>query len=306
MITQVISASDLKKVIRGVVKDNEPMSMHTTYGVGGPADVYVEPADGDDLAVLLEWLRSHDLPWFVFGGGANLLVADKGIRGVVIHMGKAFSRLNVSGDRLNAGAGAVLAKVILAAAEAGLSGLEFATAVPGSVGGAIVMNGGTHLGRVGGCVEYVNVVTDEGKHLIMTQEDLQFDYRWSVLQTDKTKIVTDVTFQLKPSSKADVMRIVEQLRQRRAVTQPTLGRSAGCMFKNPPGDKTSGWLIEDAGLKGARIGDALVSDRHANFILNVGNATAKDIRQLAEDVRETIIEKFDIELEFEVRVVGDW
>lgn len=306
MISQTALITDVRQIVRGAVREHEPMSLHTTYGIGGPADIFVEPADGDDLAALVRWTHDRGLPWFAFGGGANLLVSDKGVRGIVIHLGKPFAFVKIEGTHLTAGAGSILAKVIQAAADAGLSGLEFATAVPGSVGGAIVMNGGTHLGRVGDVVEYVNVVNSSGDRLVMNKEDLQFDYRWSVLQTDKSKIVVDVTFELKPTSRVEVMKVVEHLRKRRATTQPTLGRSAGCMFKNPLGDRTSGGLIDDAGLKGARVGDAVVSDRHANFILNSGNATAADIKALADKVRAAVLDKFGVELEFEVRVVGDW
>jgi UDP-N-acetylmuramate dehydrogenase len=306
MITQIALGADVRKFVRGIVKDNEMMSLHTTYGVGGPADTYVEPADADDLAELVAWATRNNVSWLVFGGGANLLVSDSGIRGLVIHLGRTFSKIRVEGERVIAGAGAILQKVIQASADAGLSGLEFATAVPGTVGGAIVMNAGTHLGRVGDVVESVEVVTDAGERLVLGRDAFEFDYRWSNLQVDKTKIVTEVTFGLKRSSKPEVMRVVEHLRQRRAQTQPTLGRSAGCMFKNPPGDKTCGWLIDEAGLKGTRIGDAMVSDRHANFILNVGSATASDLRAVADTVRGRIKEIYGIELEFEVRIVGDW
>ncbi len=306
MITQVARAVDIKQFLRGVVKENEMMSLHTTYGVGGPADVYVEPADADDVAELMAWATRNEIPWIVFGGGANLLVSDKGIRGLVIHLGRAFAKIRVEENQMIAGAGAILQKVIQASADAGLSGLEFATAVPGTVGGAIVMNGGTHLGRVGDVVESVEIVTGTGEKVLFSREDLEFDYRWSMLQTDKTKIVTEATFGLKRSSKLAVMRIVEQLRQRRAQTQPTLGRSAGCMFKNPPGDRTAGWLIDEAGLKGTRIGDAMVSDRHANFIINVGSSSATQLKAVADLVHAKIKEVYDIDLEFEVRIVGDW
>ena len=299
-------ADQIRRFCRGIVHADEPMSVHTTFGIGGPADVYIEPADADDLSAVIAWVYQRTVPWFVFGGGANLLVSDRGIRGLAIRMGKPFSFIKVEGSRVIAGAGAVLAKVIAAAADAGLTGLEYATAVPGTVGGAIVMNAGTHLGRVGDAVERVSVVTNEGSLCDLSPDQLDFSYRWSGLQADKSKIVVEVAFGLRPGERSQIVQVIEQLKHRRAVTQPTEGRSAGCIFKNPEGPHTAGWMIDHSGLKGQRIGDAVVSDTHANFILNVGQATAADVRALAERVRGAVKAEYGAELDYEVRLVGEW
>jgi UDP-N-acetylmuramate dehydrogenase len=298
-------AEDIRKTVRGIVKPNEPMAKHTTFGIGGPADVYIEPADADDLAAVITWANANQVPWFVFGDGANLLVSDKGIRGIVIRTGKPFMKAKFDGDRVTVGSGAKLDKIVSLTVNAGLGGLENAAGIPGTIGGAIVMNAGTYRGQIGDVVEIVRVVTCEGKQLDMTPDDLQFKYRWSVFQTDKSKIIVESVLKLVPGNKEELVRTAENIRRRRNVNLPTVGRSAGCVFKNPDGH-SAGQLIDEAGLKGTRCGDALVADKHANFILNMGNASAADVHTLAEQVRTTIKQKFDIDLNYEVRIVGDW
>jgi UDP-N-acetylmuramate dehydrogenase len=305
-VTRDHIADEIRSLSRGIVKTDEPMSMHTTFAIGGPADVYVEPADADDLAAIIAWTHKESVPWFILGGGANLLVSDKGIRGIVIRLGKPFSYTRIEGERVTAGASANLAKMIITAAEAGLTGLECATAVPGTVGGAIVMNAGTHMGRVGDVVESVRIVTAEGERRDLVREELGFSYRQSLLQVDKTKIIVEVSFGLKKGDRAEIVRMVGHLRHRRSVSQPAEKRSAGCVFKNPEGPHSAGWMIDQSGLMGTRVGDAVVSDKHANFILNVGNASAADVRTLAENVRGTVKANYDVDLEYEVRIVGDW
>jgi UDP-N-acetylmuramate dehydrogenase len=299
-------AEGLRRITRGIVKSAEPMSRHTSFGIGGPAAVYVEPADGDDLAVLVGWANGHQVPWWVFGDGANVLVSDKGIRGLAIRMGRPFRKIRVDGQRMVAGSGAKLDKVVSAAVAAGLSGLEQAAGIPGTVGGAIVMNAGTYRGQVGDAVERVSVVTSDGERRQLYLEDLQFRYRWSIFQADQTKIIVEAAFHLAPGDREELVRTAELVRRRRSVNLPAEGRSAGCIFKNPTGDQSAGQLIDQAGLKGARVGGAVVSDKHANFILNMGSATAADVRALAEKVRETVKAKSGIALEYEVRIVGDW
>jgi UDP-N-acetylmuramate dehydrogenase len=296
---------ELKSVVRGIIKTDEPMGRHTTIGVGGPADIYIEPNDEEDLSKILAWTYEREVPLFVLGDGANLLVSDKGIRGVVVRMGRPFSYIKVDGELVIAGAGAKLAKVIDAAVKEGLAGLEVATAIPGTVGGALVMNAGTHLGDIGPAVESVRALKRDGSLWVMSRGDMHFSYRHSVLQDDKSLFVTQATFHLCPGNKQDLVRTVESLRHRRTTTQPTIGRSAGCMFKNPEGDK-AGRMIDELGFKGKMRGDAMVSDRHANFVMNMGNATASDIRGLAEEVRQAVKDRYGVELEYEVRVVGDW
>lgn len=298
------SIEEIRQIVRGTVKLNEPMSKHTTFGIGGPADVYIEPADANDLAGVMAWINEQRLPWFVFGDGANLLVADKGVRGAVIRMGKPFTKVKIDGERVIVGSGAKLDKVVTLTTEAGLGGLEPAAAIPGSVGGAIVMNAGTYRGQIGDVVERVSVVTSDGRQVDLTPENLQFRYRWSVFQGDKSMIIVEAVLHMKPGDRDELMRTAEFVRHRRNTNLPG-GRSAGCVFKNPDG-RSAGQLIDEAGLKGACIGDAVVADKHGNFILNTGHATAAEVRELAEKVRGIIKEKFDINLIYEVRIVGDW
>lgn len=296
---------ELRAVVRGIVKFDEPMAKHTTFGIGGPADVYVEPAGADDLASVMAWVNKNRMPWFVLGDGANLLVADKGMRGVVIRMGKPFMNVGIDGERVTVGSGAKLDRLVTMTVEAGLAGIENIAGIPGTVGGAIVMNAGTYRGEIGDVIELVRVVTDEGEQLELMPDELDFRYRWSVFQADKSKIITEAALKLRPGDKAELTAAAENIRARRNVNLPTNGRSAGCMFKNPDGH-SAGRLIDQAGLKGSSIGDAVVADKHANFILNVGNAAAADVRTLAEQVREKVKGQFNIDLNYEVRIVGDW
>lgn len=300
-----LSADELRGFVRGIIKENEPMSLHTTYGIGGPADVYVEPADEEDLATLFKWVNENKIPHLILGGGANLLVSDAGVRGIVIQLGRPFSTWKIEGERLTAGAGALLVKVIDASVQAGLKGLEVATGVPGTVGGAVIMNAGTHRGWVGDVIENVRVIRSDGSFQLLAKEDLDFSYKHSALQGDATRIITKVTFKLEPGDKEHLVRTVQMLKRRRNDSQPTVGKSCGCVFKNPEGG-SAGLLIDEARLKGKRRGDAVISDVHANFILNMGNATASDIRSLAEEVRDIVQEKHGVKLEYEVRIVGDW
>ncbi|MBI2843740.1 MAG: UDP-N-acetylmuramate dehydrogenase [Armatimonadetes bacterium] len=297
-------ASDLRKAIRGVVKADEPMSKHTTFKIGGPADVFVDPADADDLAAVVSWANRHDVPWLAFGAGANMLVSDRGIRGILIKMGRPFQRIELEGERLYVGSGANLDKVVSVTTEAGLAGLEYAAAIPGTVGGAIVMNAGTYRGQIGDVIETVSVVTSEGERRDLSPEDSQFRYRWSVFQVDRSRIIVSAIMRLRPGDRDELVRTAEGIRRKRATNLPS-GPSAGCVFKNPEG-QSAGQLIDQAGLKGTRVGDAVVADKHGNFIVNEGKATASDVKALADLVRQAIREKFGVELEFEVRIVGDW
>ncbi|HOK55656.1 MAG TPA: UDP-N-acetylmuramate dehydrogenase, partial [Armatimonadota bacterium] len=211
----------------------------------------------------------------------------------------------IDGEKVIVGSAAKLDKVVSATVDAGLAGLESTAGIPGTIGGAIVMNAGTYRGQIGDVTEKVCVVTTDGVQLEMTPENLQFRYRWSVFQEDKNIIIVEAYLGLKPGNKEELVRTMEYIRHRRNMNLPTVGRSAGCMFKNPDG-YSAGQLIDEAGLKATSIGDAVVADKHANFILNIGKASATEVKELAERVRGTIKGKFDIDLEYEVRIIGDW
>jgi UDP-N-acetylmuramate dehydrogenase len=297
-------ADALRSLISGRVVLDEPMSAHTTLGVGGPADVYAEVMTTDDLAALMGYVNSNGVPWMVLGGGANLLVSDKGIRGVVIAPKGEFERISADGTRVTSGAAATISAVADFAAQHDLCGLEGVGTVPGTVGGAIVMNAGTHRGYIDKVVESVAIVTETGVREVFSREDCGFTYRGSRFQTDRSLIIASVVFKLIPGDGTAARRELDQVRQHRADTQPK-GRSAGCFFKNAP-NQSAGKLIESAGGMGMREGGAVVSDIHANFIINENNATASDLRTLAERVRQLVRDRHDIELEYEVRMVGEW
>lgn len=294
---------DLGKIASRVVED-EPMAGHTTLGVGGPADYFVEVADENELSGLMKYVSANGIPWMILGDGANLLVSDKGIRGVVIRMGQGLERIAVEGNVITAGSAARISRVADVAAKHGLSGLEGVGTVPGSVGGAVVMNAGTHRGYIDEATESVGVVTESGEKRTLSREDCGFTYRNSRFQGDRSLIITSAAFSLSPGDGKAIEEHLESVRRHRAQTQPQ-GKSAGCFFKNPP-NASAGKLIEAAGGKGLREGGAEVSPIHANFVMNTGDATASDLRNLAERVRALVREKHGIELEYEVRLVGEW
>lgn len=279
------------------------MSAHTTLGVGGPADVFAEVTTEDDLAAVMAYVSSNSVPWMILGGGANLLVSDKGIRGVVVFLQGDFLRIALDSPRITSGSAATISEVADFAAGHDLCGLEGVGTVPGTVGGAIVMNAGTHRGYIDTVVESVTIVTETGQRQLLSKEDCGFTYRGSRFQHDRSLIIASVTFALTPGDGSAARAEIDAIRRHRAETQPK-GRSAGCFFKNP--GQSAGKLIQLAGGMGMREGGAVVSDVHANFIINANNATASDLRTLAERVRELVRDKHNIELEYEVRMVGEW
>ena len=297
-------AQELRGLIKGIVRADEPMAKHTSFVVGGPADIYAEPADIEDISTLLNQANRLGLPWAAIGDGQNLLVADRGIRGFVIRLGKPMSYIRVDGVRVVAGAGAKLTKAMDAAVRHSLAGLEGCTGVPGTVGGAIVMNAGTRYGYVGDVTKSVTIVEGDGSVRVLTPDEVEFGYRSSGLQ-GKRLIVAEAEFELRPGDKEELVSIVERLRRRRTMTQPSAVKSAGCVFRNP-GEEHASQLIDEAGAKGLRIGDAEVSDKHANYLINTGNATAEQIRALGERVRQMVRDRFGILLEYEVKMIGDW
>jgi UDP-N-acetylmuramate dehydrogenase len=297
-------AQDLRGLIKGIVRADEPMAKHTSFAIGGPADIFTEPADTEDISTLLHQADRLGLPWTAIGDGQNLLVADRGIRGIVIRLGKPMSYIKVDGVRVIAGAGAKLTKAMDAAIRHSLAGLEGCTGVPGTVGGAIVMNAGTRYGYVGDVTKSVTVVDGDGTIRTMTPAEVGFDYRSSGL-LGKRLIVAEAEFDLRPGNREELVSTVERLRRRRAMTQPSAVKSAGCVFRNP-GEEHASRLIDEAGAKGLRIGDAEVSEKHANYLINAGNATARQIRDLGERVRQLVQERFGILLEYEVKMIGDW
>lgn len=280
------------------------MSEHTTFRVGGPAEVFVTVGNRDQLGKVVRYLNLAGWPFFLLGNGSNLLVGDKGYRGVVIRLGGEFDSVRIQGSRVTAGAAASLAKVARAAMENGLSGLEFASGIPGSVGGGVRMNAGAYGGELAQFVESVQVMAKDGSLMELDNETMEFGYRKSVLK-DRPYVVLEVTMALQEGKQEEILARMNELAVRRREKQPLEYASAGSTFKRPEGNY-AGKLIMDAGLRGARIGGARVSDKHCGFVINDGTATAADIAELIGEISETVKEKFGVRLEPEVIFLGDF
>ncbi len=296
-------AEVLKQKMPGHVYCAEPMKKHTSFKIGGPADILVQPQDADGLSQALAAARDYEVPVTILGNGSNVLVRDKGIRGLVIQLGNALKSFRQEGERLYFGAGYSLALASRKAWECGLSGMEFAVGIPGSIGGAVYMNAGAYNGEMKCVVESVRVMDMNGNTAELTAEDLQFGYRKTSLQ-QSGYIITEVCLKMQPGNKDDIKAMMDDFSSRRISKQPLEMPSAGSMFKRPPG-YFAGTLIEQAGLKGYTVGGAQVSTKHAGFVVNCGNATAADVLQLIADVRRIIMEKAGVELHPEVLVIGE-
>lgn len=279
------------------------MSLHTTFHIGGPADAYVEVRSLDALRRLFSFARERVIPVSLLGRGSNLLVLDGGVRGIVLRLRGEFEEIEfLEGARVRAGAGALLPALAAACAEKGLAGAETLAGVPGTLGGALVMNAGTREGEIGPLVRAVRCFDLERlEERWIPAADIRFEYRRSSLDR---RVLLGAELGLKPGNKVDILARVRGLQQRRRKTQPIHTRNVGSTFKNPPG-RFVAELIEEAGLKGMRCGGARVSEKHANFFENAGNATARDVLELVERVRAAVRERFGVELELEMKVVGE-
>ena len=286
-----------------VIRTEEPMSKHTTFRIGGAAEVFAAP-DARELPQLLAMAKGADVPVTVIGNGSNLLVGDRGIAGLVIEIGERMSEVRIEGTTLVAGAGALLSKAAQTAAAAGLGGLEFAAGIPGSVGGAVVMNAGAYGGEMKDVLQSVKVLTEEGELLILTTEELELGYRHSCVP-ERKYIVVEATMELAAKPEEEIRAYMAELRAKRVEKQPLEYPSAGSTFKRPEG-YFAGKLIMDAGLRGYTVGGAQVSEKHCGFVINKGGATAADVRQLMQDVHDRVKEQFDVELEPEVKMIGSF
>ena len=297
------------------VKFDEPMSRHTYFRIGGPADAFVIPQRRKDLIDLVVWAGRLQQPYIVIGDGTNLLVGDGGIRGLVIVLTKCLNKISRldSGDDaaiISAMAGARLQALCKFSIQSGLEGMSFAIGIPGTVGGGILMNAGTAAGSMEDVIDSIEVLLPDGELLKLERRQLVFRYRDLSLKNmvpkdalEKTIILTG-QFQLRPADARSLKIEAREMWEQRKMTQPSHYASAGCFFKNPASGKTAGELIELAGLKGKKVGGAEVSSKHANFIINNDNATAADVLALMEIVQKTVLQTFNIELEPEVKIVG--
>lgn len=281
----------------------EPMSRHTTFRAGGPADLLVQPK-AEQIAPILEVCRNEEIPWTVIGNGSNLLVGDGGIRGVVLEIGKQMSDVVIEGTVITAGAGAMLSSIASRAAAAELTGMEFASGIPGSLGGAVVMNAGAYGGEMKDILQKVTVLTPDGTVQTLSVKELELSYRHSIIP-EKGYLVISAVLKLQAGNADEIQSIMDDLKEKRVSKQPLEYPSAGSTFKRPEG-YFAGKLIQDAGLRGFRVGGAQVSEKHCGFIINRDQATSTDICQLMQQVSEIVYEKFGVRLEPEVKKIGEF
>ncbi|MBQ8199272.1 MAG: UDP-N-acetylmuramate dehydrogenase [Lachnospiraceae bacterium] len=283
---------------------NEPMDKHTTFRVGGEADALVCVTDSEMLQKIVSYMAKVSQEFFILGKGSNLLVSDKGYRGVILDMSKGFTDVRVEGNTIIAQAGASLPQVAVLAAEHGLSGLEFAAGIPGTIGGAVVMNAGAYDGEMKQVVKKVTVLNQTGEEMELDNATMEFGYRTSIIK-NRPFVVQEVVFELEPGDPEEIKKKGAEFNQRRRDKQPLEFPSAGSTFKRPEG-YFAGKLIMDAGLRGYRIGGAQVSEKHCGFVINVGNASASDIYDLMDEVSEKVYEQFGVKLEPEVVRLGQF
>jgi len=285
-----------------IVKENEPLSNYSHTQTGGPADLLFFPATLEETRAVINWTRRESYPLTILGNASNLIVRDGGIRGVTVILTE-LKNITVKKNRLVVESGAPIIEVSQVALENNLTGLEFACGIPGSTGGAVYMNAGAYEGEVKDVIEKVTILTLDGEIIEVPNEDMEFSYRHSKLQ-ETQDIVLDVTFKLKAGNPEKIKERMDELTFLRTSKQPLEYPSCGSVFKRPTGHFT-GKLIQDAGLQGLTWGGAQVSKKHAGFIVNIDGATATDYIELIEHIQEVILEKFDVELEREVRIIGE-
>ena len=285
------------------ILENEPMSKHTTFKVGGEASCFVKVQTKEQLAQIVKYLNLVEREYYILGNGSNLLVGDKGYEGVMIDMTE-MNKIKVEGNRMIAQAGAKLPNVAKIACNNSLSGLEFAAGIPGTVGGAAVMNAGAYEGEMKQVVKNVTVVSTQGEELVFDNETMEFSYRHSCIK-DTSFVVVEVEFELKPGNPEEIKATMDDFNGRRRDKQPLNYASAGSTFKRPEGH-FAGKLIMDAGLRGYRIGGAQVSEKHCGFIINDGTACAADIKDLMDEVTRIVKQKMNVELEPEVILIGEF
>lgn len=284
------------------ILEEEPMDRHTTFKVGGPAACFLQVSSAEQLAATTKYLNQTGQEYFVLGNGSNLLVSDKGYQGVILQIGQKMSEVSEEGTLVRAQAGATMAKAARAAMELGLEGLEFASGIPGTVGGGAVMNAGAYGGEMKQVVETVTVLAPDGSIMVLNNGDMEFGYRTSAIK-NRGFIVLEVAFRLREGDREAVKSRMEELAAKRREKQPLSYPSAGSTFKRPEGH-FAGKLIMDAGLRGRRLGGAQVSEKHCGFLVNAGGATAQDIYDLMEEIKERVYNAFEVRLEPEVILLG--
>lgn len=303
-MTDRISRRFCEIVGENKVLEQEPMARHTTFRIGGPADYFVELGSIEQIRAATQVCREENLPWFVLGRGSNLLVSDKGYRGVILSIYKDFQKTEIQGETVTVQAGVLLTTLSGKVLDASLTGLEFASGIPGTIGGAVVMNAGAYGGEMKDIVRKVTVLDQDGEVRTLTCGEMQFGYRTS-LAKKKGYIVLGAELTLKQGEKEKIREEMQTLKAKRIEKQPLEFPSAGSTFKRPEG-YFAGKLIMDAGLRGAAVGGAQVSEKHCGFVVNTGNATAADVRELMRQVQGKVQEQFGVHLEPEVRFLGEF
>lgn len=302
MIQQQFCQKLKKQLTAGTLLEREPMSKHTSFRIGGPADLFVQPANEEELWNALHLARQEKVPFFIVGNGSNLLVSDEGFRGMILHTGGMLKDISVEGDVIYAQAGALLSTIAKTALEHGLAGMEFAAGIPGTLGGAVCMNAGAYGGEMKDILLDAEVLTQEGERLVLPVEELNLSYRHSVI-FEKNYVVLAAHIRLSRGDTAEIKNRMNELAGARRDKQPLEYPSAGSTFKRPEG-YFAGKLIQDAGLKGYTVGGAQVSEKHSGFVINRGGATAEEVRFLIRQVQQKVRSQFGVELEPEVRMLG--
>ena len=292
---------EIKKITKGIVLYDEPMSKHTSYGIGGPARAYVTPKNKEDLVSILKFSKDNNIPSYFIGSGSNLLVSDDGIDGIVITLGKSFNKLEINKNNVFAETGVMLGKMVKECTKRNLSGLESLIGVPGTIGGALIMNAGAFGGEISNYLEYVSVITMSGDEKKYQQKDIKFNYRNSSFSDNE--ILINANFKFIFSDQKTVSKNKLKASGGRKSSQPLRFRSAGSVFKNPS-EGAAGYFIDKAGLKGTKSGDAEISNVHANFFVNHGSATAKDVVRLINIARKKVYNEFGVMLELEIKTLG--
>ena len=282
----------------------EPMKKHTTFRIGGPAEYLILPQTAGEIADVVKLCRQEEIPWYIVGNGSNLLVADEGVRGVVIQLLRNFNQIQVEGCQIRMQAGAQNAAVAKRALDASLTGFEFAAGIPGTIGGAVVMNAGAYGGEMKDILKEVTVLDQNGMIRTIPTEELELGYRTSIIAR-KGYVVLEAVIVLKTGDPKEIKAAMDDLKEKRVTKQPLEYPSAGSTFKRPEG-YFAGKLIMDAGLRGFSVGGAQISEKHCGFVINKGNATAKDVTELMDETKKIVMEKFGVALEPEVKRLGQF
>ncbi len=296
------SIEQLKELIKGEVLLDEAMYKHTSFRIGGSAEIFCKPIDAEDIKNILVWAKKNKQPVTPIGNGTNLLVSDQGVEGVVIQVSNSINGVELDGENALVKGGSTVRELIGVAMEKGFGGIEFAWGIPGTIGGSVVMNAGTNSHFLSKFVKYIDVIDLTGKQYKLGHDSIKFDYRYSILQ-DEPLILLDAFFTLEKMELSEIKEGIDKTSQKRRGKQPSEYPCAGSIFKNPP-TTYAGKVLEEAKCKGMRVGDAMVSDLHSNFIVNLGQATANDVLTLIRKAQERVYKNKDLILDLEIKLIG--